>query len=351
MKRKIFSILFALVLLCSLGLVTAAPVGASPGSYSTNLGFVGSVSFTAPQITITETPPGWSSLAVGISYAEGKATFVITAPVAFNPEAPNDNFWLVFDADNDGAEDFQVGYNTQEPGTGIGGWPEHPTEHWFYKTGGSWYQLIPGDWAVSETGLSEFTVSIPVSYLGGANSNYGFQIGLVKYVHMDDWDSSWPTIPWDPPTCGPWSTQALVFVPLPSEGWESWESEVIPANTDVGLAANIDAIIAINVEPTSIDFGTITPGNAISGATITVKNIGQVSVTVSSELNPTSAVFQYLYLNGKQKTGGIWNAGELGMGTIAPTLAAECTTELRVPPTYSAKGEETATLIFIAVPK
>jgi len=345
--KKYLGILFALVLALSFSLVTAVPAGASPGSYSTNMG---KACWTVPVDFTDESGLNWDPLEVEVTYADGQATFVITPPVAFNPEAPNDNFWLVFDADNDGVEDFQVLYNTRLPS-------EDPSQtydfHWAKKTyNGGWsdYQVIPEDWTVSETDLEVFTVSIPVSYLGGLGSDYGFQIGLVKYVPMSQWDASWGIIPWDPPTCGEWSTQALIFVPLPSEGWES---ETIQANTSVGMVADAPEITAISVTPTSIDFGTIKPGDTVPtpAATITVENVGTVTVDVDASLDPlTGTVFNYLQLGGAYSPAysGIWDDI---VKSLLPSKSHLLSTQLVVPSTYSAKGVEEAMVTFIAEAK
>lgn len=119
--------------------------------------------------------------------------------------------------------------------------------------------------------------------------------------------------------------------------------------TSVGLAADVEAIIAINVSPTSIDFGTITPGTSSPGGEITVRNIGQVTVAVNAYLDPIGGAFEYLFLSGRDHPGsGAWSPGDLGMGNMIPTSIVKCPTRLNVPATYSAKGEESATLIFIA---
>ncbi|GAI25372.1 unnamed protein product, partial [marine sediment metagenome] len=123
----------------------------------------------------------------------------------------------------------------------------------------------------------------------------------------------------------------------------------INGNTTVGLAANTEQITAISVSPTDIDFGTITPGTAVSGDPITVTNIGQVTVSVSALLDPTGGAFQYLKLNTvSHPTSGSWNATDLGMLGLEPTKNADCGTRLAVPATYSAQGSETATLVFLA---
>lgn len=299
------AILLALALVLSLGIMAlpmAETVEASPGSYTTS----GGKACWSYSLDITKTPLSWSPLAVDVSYADGKATFVITAPVAFDPEAwPNDNFWLSFDTNIDGAEDFQVGYNTREPGTEMGGWPEHPTEHWFYKFGGSWYQLIPDDWDVFETGLSEFTVSIPVSYLGGANSNYEFQIGLVKWVYETDWQAEWGNVEFDP-ICEGWSTSALIFVPLPAEGWES---ETIPAP---------------KVTITKIGPATAKQGKNIT-YTINYKNEGTFSATnvVITETYPSEVEYVSATPAPDSGTSNQWTIGTLAPGvegTITVTV-------------------------------
>jgi len=132
--------------------------------------------------------------------------------------------------------------------------------------------------------------------------------------------------------------------------WAPQGEITIDADLGPSLIGFVEPIIAINVYPTSIDFGTITPGTPVDGDTITVTNIGTVSVTVSAEIDPIGGAFEYLFLNDVQRANGIWNAAPLGMGLILPTEDADCTTGLQVPVTYSAKGVENTTLIFITSP-
>jgi len=324
-----------------------AVASADPGSYTTSEGKA-CWSFS---LNITDAPPGWEPLTVDVSYGDGKAIFVITPPVAFNPEAPNDNFWLVFDSDSDGVEDFQALYNTRLPS-------EDPSQtydyHWAKKTyNGGWsdYQEVPGDWDVSATsGLDQFTVSIPVSYLGGANSDYGFQIGLVKYVYETDWQTEWPYQEFDP-ICQGWSTQALIFVPLPSEGWKS---ETIPANTAVGLTADVEDIVAINVDPTSIDFGTLKPGETSAVKSIDVENIGTHTVDVDAYLAAWSSdLFKAnLMLKNEPKLWTDWGVGTPWSNIVEDLVMGASDvvkTKLPVPTGYTPKGVETAKLIFEAV--
>ncbi len=138
-------------------------------------------------------------------------------------------------------------------------------------------------------------------------------------------------------------------------GWpETYTDFTLEANTAVGLAAETPAITAINVDPTSINFGSITPGTPVSKEDITVENIGGVAVVVDAFLDPqTGTVFTYLRLGGSysglytggSKYNGYWNNI---ISSLLPSKNAVLTTELDVPETYSGKGAEEATLIFEA---
>ncbi|GAJ18385.1 unnamed protein product, partial [marine sediment metagenome] len=59
-----------------------------------------------------------------------------------------------------------------------------------------------------------------------------------------------------------------------------------------------EPIVAISVTPTSIDFGTLYPGQSSDPAAITVTNIGTVgAIDVTALLEPeTGTVFDYLQL-------------------------------------------------------
>jgi hypothetical protein len=117
------------------------------------------------------------------------------------------------------------------------------------------------------------------------------------------------------------------------------------------LGAELEEITAISVTPSIIDFGTITPGTPQEGADIVVENIGTVTVDVSANLDPlTGTVFNFMKLGGAYSPAysGTWVDKILN---LLPSNSEILTTALDVPLTYSAQGEETATLIFIATAK
>lgn len=119
-------------------------------------------------------------------------------------------------------------------------------------------------------------------------------------------------------------------------------------STTVGLTAETSTITAISVTPTSIDFGTVKPGDTKSGPDITVENIGTVEVVVDATLNPqTGTVFNYLKLKGGYSPGysGFWDNIVSG---LLPSQTSSLTTQLVVPSTYSAQGTQAATLVFEA---
>ncbi len=112
----------------------------------------------------------------------------------------------------------------------------------------------------------------------------------------------------------------------------------------VGLMAEIPSIVAISVTPTSIDFGTLYPGQTSASTALTVENIGTVTVDVDASVDPTPTVFDNVWFTTPDKqvttTGLITN---LSSGNTDMVDA-----ELRVPGNYSPLGPETATLIFEA---
>ena len=123
---------------------------------------------------------------------------------------------------------------------------------------------------------------------------------------------------------------------------------LISGNTAVGLTAVTPNITAIDVEPTNIDFGNITPGTPTDGDTITVENIGGVTVVVDAYLAPqTGTVFNYLKLKGSYSPSysGFWDNIVSG---LLPSQTSSLTTQLDVPSTYSGQGNEAAILVFEA---
>lgn len=118
-----------------------------------------------------------------------------------------------------------------------------------------------------------------------------------------------------------------------------------PPTSVVGLAAVVPDIVAISVTPVNINFGTVNPGQTVTGPNIVVANIGTHEVDVNAWI-PTGTVLEYVELydgsswNGKNWTDIVIDLAMGGSATIA--------TRLPVPTGYTPGGSETATLTFIA---
>jgi len=106
------------------------------------------------------------------------------------------------------------------------------------------------------------------------------------------------------------------------------------ASSSVGLSANLDVIVCISVDPTSIDYGTITVPFYQSD-TLTVTNCGTVEVTVTHEVVGDTLFTSYMGVTPVSKDIGV---------TLSDTFSAT----LDVPGDYVPQGVETGTIIFWA---
>lgn len=138
---------------------------------------------------------------------------------------------------------------------------------------GATWQTLPTTDAVFAVSETVFELWVPLSELSmiSLGDTIGFHFGSYSQG-LTDWDT--------------WLLPAFEDMPI---------EYLLEGNTAVGLTAETSNITAINVDPTSIDFGTITPGTPNDGDTITVENIGGVTVDVDAYLAPmTNTVFNYL---------------------------------------------------------
>lgn len=332
--KKLLVVALALAMVVSLSVVTA--VAASDGSleYSTTIGRIG---YGGEYFDFTDgTYVTWDPLTLQIACPDG-IEFTITLPVAFEAGIwVNDNFALVFDADNDGMPDFQVLYNTLEQ--------EDPTvAHWATKTctAGSWsgYEPIPEDWEVSASDdLKVFTINMPADSL---DCPCRFALQVHKYVPPEQLGGD----PVPESEGAPWSTNWFVLIQLPQDSIGNWTTsedyqEVsIPCGEVVLETEVLDPIIWIDVSPTSIDFGSLHAGETSATEVLTIEDLGTVNVKVTA--STTSAFYDAaLYLDGYNPISG-W-ARNIAKGGSIPVDAW-----LVVPDTWTA-GTETGTLIFWA---
>jgi len=117
----------------------------------------------------------------------------------------------------------------------------------------------------------------------------------------------------------------------------------------LNLTANVPDIVAISANPTSIDFGTLVPGQTSAEHVIVVYNIGTHPVAVDAEVSGVAEDFFYESL---QLTNNDGFALGPSWDDIIPNLAVSSSDDLQskvhVPSDYVPSGPETAQLTFTA---
>jgi len=112
------------------------------------------------------------------------------------------------------------------------------------------------------------------------------------------------------------------------------------------LTADVPDIVAISVLPTSIDFGTLKPGETSAIFNIDVENIGTRTVNVDVDVYEAGLFYENLEMtnNGNPPwSKRPWNKLVAG---LAMDAVDDVQTQLKVPGTYT--GSESATLVFTA---
>ena len=121
-------------------------------------------------------------------------------------------------------------------------------------------------------------------------------------------------------------------------------------SSSVGLTANVPDIVAISAAPTSIDFGTLYPGQTSSVESINVTNIGTHTVNVSASLDNSSADLFKANLQLSIGSGWITTAPSWPSLITGLTMGASKTVynQLPVPLNYTPSGIEKGLLVFEA---
>lgn len=117
----------------------------------------------------------------------------------------------------------------------------------------------------------------------------------------------------------------------------------IPA---VGLSVTtIEApeIVAVSATPTSIDFGTLYPGQSSGTTVVTVENVGTVTVDVSALVTQDTGTVFLDNLTLDEEAWGVWGLVGLAAAEDMPVAV-----QLSIPIEYVPAGAETATLVFEA---
>jgi len=319
MLKKIFSITFVMVLMMGLSLVPAV-VGADPG-YDSSL-------------TLENKNATWA---------------IIDDPIqgTLEYDSSADLFWYNFSATGlTTSTNYSLIYYADQPDR-------------FVDWGGSnpgaliaTFMTDPSGNITPTAGSVDLNMDLPCSPDWNINPDPDY---CDLHNGFDDYDHCSGAKIWLVPT-------SVLPNPYPDDGsWAFWDVSGILFETDliwyddtddgdstVALTAEVPDIVAISATPTSIDFGTVYPGDTAVGDNITLKNIGTKTVAVDATLDPmTGTVFNYLKLKGSYSPSysGAWSPI---ISSLLPSANQTLTTALDVPSTYIPQGSEEATLIFEA---
>ncbi len=246
----------------------------------------------------------WLYRVDSVSATVGAADFVINGTTTPDPPHQEILFYYVGDS-NWGAQPLKIEVDNTEPGTG---------EHFTMTV--SEYSDDTGAWVNSEGA----TVYADQSYTTGSDGTVDVtvdtDITLEAYAEKDSYIRSN-------------RVSVTVGTGSSSTGQLGLEAEIMPA-------------LSLNIDPSSIDFGTLGPRDFSLPQTVTATNTGAwqilVTCTISDEANG-------LYIDGITLDEVPWDefSDTIGRGG---SRNYECT--LTVPEYYSGVGEQTGTIVFWA---
>ena len=118
--------------------------------------------------------------------------------------------------------------------------------------------------------------------------------------------------------------------------------------SSVSLTVEVQDIVAISVNPTSINFGTLLPGSTSAVKQITVKNVGTRTVDVDADVDGSSSTLFYENLQMTNNASWAYRAWPNLIAGLAMNVVDDVQTQLVVPSGYTPNGTETGMLIFTA---
>jgi len=312
-KRKTFSILFATVLAVSLCLV---PVVASAVTYDSSL-------------TLENKDTNWAIISDDISgtldyNASGNNfNFSFTAT-----GLTSGNYSLIYYADT---EDRYVDWGGDNPGAFIATFAA--------DSGGN---ISSGDMSVN------LGMDLPCSPDANAYF-YDYTQDPDNYDHATG-AKIWlvPSADYDADACKltAWNPDNYLF-----ETDLIWYDDTNAGDSTVGLTAEVPDIVAISATPTSIDFGTVYPGQTAVGDNIVVTNVGTQTVDVDASATGSAMICTNLMLRNPPKDWSDWVVGTPWSNIVEGLVMGASdvvNTKLPVPGDYTPAGPEAATLIFEA---
>ena len=319
MKRKIFSVFFALVLVLTLSLVAAPVVAEESATLLSSTGDIG----TSNADTITVEVPAGTTL--------GQIDSIAWSEYLIQGYPPHVDIMLDLNVDGtaDEALVFEYALNGH---TG----DSQPT---YGALTGAWYQTFSDDGegpaVIDGNDLAWLATGPP----GGP----GIILGTLA-----DWKAGTVDASVD-------SSAIVLRLEIEVDNYITdcvalVNNIVLGISGDVGpvemTASSPGEIIAISVSPTSVNFGSLVPGTPSAAQTVTVTNTGNVaadfSATIENE-SPTGVYTGDPGLEMNEASVAAWlPRGVAPAGTETPSLVLTV-------PSGTAAGTYTATLVFWAV--
>jgi len=311
--KKLVSVLLTLAVVLGLSLTMAAPVAAQDD----------------PTLMLeNKDSSNWTVIEDGI---QGTLVYYSSGPefkFKFNATGLDNNtgYSLIYYADFDtGADRFAV-WGGNNPGALIAN----------FTTDGS--GDIPATWQSVELNMNlpcHPDANIDVYDYSGPPDNYTHAHGAkIWLVPSTDYSASACKVT-------TWAPDEFLF-----ETDLIWYTDT---GSSVSLTADVPDIVAISVNPTSIDFGTLLPGSTSDVFNINVTNIGTHTVNVSASLDASSDA---LFGNLGMRFDSSGSFGTEPWDNIITDLAMDGSkyvqTRLPVPSDYTPSGTETGLLIFEA---
>ena len=363
MKSKVFCLLFALMLVLPLTMVAADPAMANSVSSATmvfqgTLSDDGDGSYTGTIAMVDEATAGLGDGVAGFDlYAKNGAK-------------------ATYDQAGSGTESYLCGTIVDHDAyTTAGGWgTEYDPDcgDWYnYQlrfSGDYWYVEYNAD--VGTDGVLTGATAPPMSGTMDWSGMYAAETGVGGYYSgmgtsendgyaLDNpctgindgsgaWDMDWS-----------WGSE---YIPLQFPGYQVeieelggdvYRVSLTPAGSgsSAQLTVSVPDIVAISVDPTSIDYGELRPGDVSAQHNIVVTNIGTHTATIDIEVAPGGTVFDYLKLY--SYTVADWVASVSSnwddfITGLAMDDSETVPTKLWVPSDYVPQDDESATLVFTA---
>lgn len=369
MKRKSFIILITLVLAVSLMLVSAGPAMADddpPNTVtSSRMIFEGELTYH-----------GGGVYSGTIAMVDEETEVLGDGIAGFDVYARN-GAKATYDKDSSPGQDYACGIiSNHDAYTTAGGWGSYydpDCADWYnYQLrfeDGSWYLEYNGN--VGNDGDLTGASAAPMSGTMDWTAMYATETGAGAYytgmgtpesdgyalnngcTGINDGSSAWD-MDWS------WGSD---YVPLQYPGFSvgisglggsEYRVTLTPATAGTtNLSIEVEDITAISVVPTSIDFGTLVPGQCSDEYDIAVTNVGTNEVDVSVDVSGAALFEDNLEIKNvtAPPTGyDVYTTGDWPdiITDLAMSNSETLRTQICVPSDYPPVGEETAQLIFTA---